>query len=81
MRTFLLRTLAYALFLTVVAAPLARGAEKRTQSGTPTPESVLGQPVGADFFLATYDESLKYFQALDAASDRVELVQVGGTPG
>lgn len=74
-----LRILACALFLTIVTVPPARGAKKRAQSGIPTPQSVLGQSVGADFFLATYDESLKYFQALDAASDRVELLEVGET--
>ena len=43
----------------------------------PTPESVLGQRVGADFFLATFEESIDYFEQLDAASDRLELRQVG----
>ena len=45
----------------------------------PTPESVLGFEVGADFELATYEQSLEYFRALDAASDRVELREVGRT--
>ena len=49
-------------------------------SGTlPTPESVLGHRVGDDFFLATYDESMAYFERLAAASDRVELVTIGET--
>ena len=43
----------------------------------PSPESVLGHTVGEDFFLATYEESLDYFRALAAASDRVRLVLVG----
>jgi hypothetical protein len=43
----------------------------------PTPESVLGHTVGEDFYLATFEESLDYFQKLDAASDRLELRQVG----
>ena len=43
----------------------------------PTPESVLGQRVGADFFLATWEQSLEYLRALDAASDRIELREVG----
>ena len=77
MRTFLPRTIVCVFLFTVIAAPLARG--EAPQSAVPTPESVLGQPVGADFFLATYDESLAYFQALDAASDRVQLVRVGDT--
>src|SRR5689334_19675123 len=45
----------------------------------PTPESVLGHKPGDDFFLATYDESLQYFQKLAAASDRVKLARVGKT--
>lgn len=45
----------------------------------PTPESVLGFPAGADFELATYEQSLEYFQRLDAASDRVMLQEVGTT--
>jgi zinc carboxypeptidase len=45
----------------------------------PTPESVLGFPVGADFELATYEQSLAYFEQLAEASDRVELRRVGTT--
>ncbi|TDI24793.1 MAG: peptidase, partial [Acidobacteria bacterium] len=79
MRMFFWRTLVCALFFIIAASPHARGGGEPPQSAIPTPESVLGQPVGADFFLATYDESLGYFRALDAASDRVELVEVGET--
>ena len=43
----------------------------------PTPESVLGHTVGEDFYLATYEESIEYFQRLDAATDRLELREVG----
>ncbi len=45
----------------------------------PTPASVLGFEPGADFKLATYEESIAYFERLDAASDRITLVQVGTT--
>ena len=45
----------------------------------PTPESILGFQPGADFHLATYEDSIGYFQALDAASDRLTLVEVGKT--
>ena len=44
------------------------------EAQVPTPESVLGFPVGADFELATYEESLEYFRRLDAASDRLSPV-------
>jgi hypothetical protein len=49
------------------------------QGNVPTPESVLGFEVGADFHLASYDESLEYFRVLADVSDRVELVEVGRT--
>lgn len=45
----------------------------------PTPESVLGHKPGDDFYLASYDESLNYFQKLAAASDLIQLEEVGQT--
>jgi hypothetical protein len=45
----------------------------------PTPESVLGRPIGADFVLTTFEQSMEYFDALDAASDRVLMRDVGTT--
>src|ERR1700680_2289738 len=45
----------------------------------PTPESVLGHKPGDDFFLATYDESLGYFQKLATSTDKLKLVRVGKT--
>ena len=45
----------------------------------PTPASVLGFEVGADLHLATYDESIEYFQRLDAASDKLTLMEIGRT--
>lgn len=50
-----------------------------TAQTIPTPSSVLGFEVGADFHLASYDESIEYFKSLDAASDRLTLLQVGET--
>jgi len=49
------------------------------QASVPAPESSLGFAVGADFKLATYDESIAYFQKLAAASNRIRLVDVGKT--
>ena len=54
-----------------VAAPAA--------AQIPTPESVLGYPVGSDFELANYEQSLDYFRRLASASDRVELREIGRT--
>jgi murein tripeptide amidase MpaA len=45
----------------------------------PTPASVLGFPVGADFHLANYDDSYEYFQALARSSDKIKLIEVGKT--
>src|SRR5262245_1863919 len=57
---------------------LACTATVHTQpAALPTPESVLGHRAGADYKLATYDESVAYFQKLDAASDRMTMVAVG----
>lgn len=43
----------------------------------PTPESVLGYKPGADFHLASYEDSLGYFRKLAASSNRIKLVNVG----
>jgi hypothetical protein len=61
-----------------MAALTARPAAAQ-QAGVPTPESVLGFAVGADFKLATYEESIRYFQRLAAASNRIRLLEVGKT--
>ena len=45
----------------------------------PKADETLGFPVGADFHLATYEQSLSYFKKLDEASDLMKLVYVGET--
>jgi len=60
------------LALSLLAAPTL------TQ-GVPTPESVFGHAVGADFELISYAESLDYFRQLDASSERLRLRRVGTT--
>ncbi len=61
---------AVALFLFASTVALAQ---------PPTPESVLGHKPGDDFYLASYDESLAYFQKLAASTDKLKLVKVGKT--
>ena len=58
---------------------LALGLPAAAQQVVPTPESVLGFRPGDDFKLATYEESIEYFKRLDAASDHVQLMDVGRT--
>src|SRR5580692_4148825 len=43
----------------------------------PAPASVLGHTPGEDFYLADYADTIRYFHALAAASDRVKMFTVG----
>ncbi len=43
----------------------------------PTPASVLGHTPGDDFYLANYEEAVKYFHTLAASSDRMKMFTVG----
>ena len=43
----------------------------------PTPASVLGHTPGDDFYLADYDDAIRYFHALAASSDRIKMFKVG----
>ena len=60
----------------LAAAPVAL---LSAQGASPTPESVLGFRPGADYKLATYDQSIDYFKKLAAASKHVKLVEAGKT--
>src|SRR5262245_40178482 len=67
-----MRSRARVLFLLLLAAPLAA-------ASLPTPESVLGFKPGADYKLATYDQSVDYFKKVAAASKYVKLLEAGKT--
>jgi len=43
----------------------------------PTPASVLGHTPGDDFYLADYSDTIRYFHALAASSDRIKMFTVG----
>ncbi len=45
----------------------------------PTPESVIGWKLGADYKLADYEQISAYFRQLDAATDRMQLFEIGTT--
>jgi hypothetical protein len=45
----------------------------------PTPISVLGHNPGDDFYLADYEDTVRYFHALAATSDRIKMFTVGKT--
>src|SRR5258705_9854931 len=70
MRTLLAFLPSFAL----TAAPQAQG-----RSSVPTPDSVFGFTAGADYKLATYDQSIEYFKKLAAASRYIKLFEAGKT--
>jgi hypothetical protein len=60
--------------LVVLAASVVVSAQA---SRVPSPESTIGFVPGAESKLATYDQTIDYFRKLDAASDRMTLVEAG----
>src|SRR5262245_42794246 len=61
------------ILASLLAASPARGAV------VPKPEQVLGFRPGTDYKLAGYDAIVRYYRALDAASDRVKVLDIGPT--
>jgi hypothetical protein len=45
----------------------------------PPPQEILGFEVGADYHLASYQQALEYFRALDQASPMLKLFEMGKT--
>lgn len=45
----------------------------------PTPKETLGFEAGADFHLATYEQSIAYLRKLEAATEKLKLVHIGYT--
>jgi hypothetical protein len=52
-------------------APLSAAAQ------VPTPEQVIGFPMGADYKIASYSQIVDYLTQLDATSERVQMQQIG----
>ena len=65
-----------ALAVAVVSSATPSRSFAQRAAPLPTPESVIGFPVGADYKLFTYDQSIDYFKRLAAASNRVKLITV-----
>ena len=66
--------------LAVVASLLLSvGPSAQSRSGVPAPESVFGFTAGADYKLATYDQTIEYFKKLAAGSRYMKLVDAGRT--
>jgi hypothetical protein len=58
-------------FFTLLSIAIGQSAQ------VPAPEDVFGFKVGADYKLADYDQMLDYYDQLVAASDRVQMVDIG----
>ncbi len=43
----------------------------------PHPSDVFGFTPGDDYKIADYGQMLEYYRQLDAASDRVEMIEIG----
>jgi len=67
----------FALLLCFVAAGAIPFGQSRAT--VPAPESVFGFTAGADYKLATYDQSIDYFKKLAASSRHIKLVEAGQT--
>jgi hypothetical protein len=63
--------------LVVLISLLARGSGYA--QNVPSPEEFLGFKVGADFHLITYDQALAYFQAMEEASPKLKIIELGKT--
>ena len=62
------------LSLAAVLSPLPSA-----EAAPPTPEASLGFRVGADRKLADYGQIVRYFEALDRESERIQLEKLGPT--
>ena len=65
--------LATLLAIVLAAAPRAQN------RSIPAPESVFGFTAGADYKLATYEQSIAYFKKLESASRHIRLLEAGRT--
>src|SRR5215472_4692915 len=72
------QTVAAIALVLAIAVPQAQQQIARA-AGVPTPDSVFGFAPGADYRLATYEQSVAYFKALAAASPYMKLFEAGKT--
>ncbi len=69
------RLLSLCFMFLIVATP----ARILAQSNIPTPKSHFGFDIGDNYHLANFTQTEAYFKKLDAASDRLKLVDMGET--
>ncbi len=64
--------------LAAAALLVATAAEARAQA-LPSPRAFFGHEIGADHVLPNYRRMTEYWRALDGASDRMKVVEIGRT--
>ena len=75
--TSLVRITRLATSFPLLVALWAAAVSLTAAGAAPTPASVFGFEPGADYKLATYDQSIEYFKKL-AASSRIHQARRGG---
>ena len=65
--------------LAVLLGALGSAPIAQSRPPLPSPESVFGFAPGADYKLATYDQSIEYFKKLAASSRYIKLYEAGKT--
>src|SRR4029079_15346123 len=63
--------------LTLLAGALAANSSLAQRGALPTPESFFGFPIGKDSNLVDYEQSIAYFKKLEAATNRLHLIDIG----
>src|SRR5690242_13648310 len=74
-----IRTAILLLLTGVMPAAQAPAPKPAADASIPSPASAFGFEPGADYKLATYDQSLAYFRKLAGASRYMKLVEAGKT--
>ncbi len=69
----------WSAIVSALGLALLLGAAPAVLAQVPTPASVLGHTPGDDYYLADYEDSVRYFHALAKASDKIKMVSIGKT--
>ena len=69
-----LRAVATPLLLATLAAPALEA-----QASVTTPKAFLGNNIGDDYFLPTYDQFMAYWRKIDGESNRMQVLEIGKT--
>ena len=72
--------ISFPIYLIVFSLILNSGLSAQSSQEIMTPDKYFGFKPGTDSMLFTYEELISYLEKLDAASERVKLVEIGKSP-